>query len=60
VIQKWYPNPSKITPKIAAKKDIKKESIKLGNRYPAWYGQSPNPIISKDLLRSEVRRKYTK
>ena len=60
VIQKWSQNPSKITPKIDAKKGTKKEGLKLQNRYPAWYGQSPNPIISKDILRSEVRRKYTK
>jgi hypothetical protein len=60
VIPKLSQNPSKITPKIDAKKDTKKESIQLGNRDPAWYGQSPNPIISKDILRSEVRRKYTK
>ena len=46
--------------KIDAKKETKKESIKLHNLYPAWGGVSPNPIISKDILRSEVRRKYTK
>ena len=28
-----------------AKKYRKKESIKLHNLYPAWYGVSPNPII---------------
>ena len=46
--------------KINAKKDTKKEGLKPSNRWPARCGQSPNPIISKDILRSEVRRKYTK
>jgi hypothetical protein len=36
-----------------AKKETKKKSSNLGravpNRYPAWYGVSPNPIISKDI-----------
>jgi hypothetical protein len=59
VIQKWSQNPSKITPKIDAKKERKKESVKRHNIYPAWCGVSPNPIISKDILRSEVQQVST-
>ena len=60
VIQKWSQNPSKITPKIDAKKETKKEDLKHCRPRSAEVAGSPNPIISKDILRSEVRRKYTK
>ena len=60
VIQKWTQNPSKITPKIHAKKETKKEDLKPCRARSAEVAGSPNPIISKDILRSEVRRKYTK
>jgi hypothetical protein len=60
VIQKWSQNLSKITPKIDAKKETKKEDLKPCRARSAEEAVSPNPIISKDILRSEVRRKYTK
>jgi hypothetical protein len=54
---KMVPKAIKNHSKINAKKDTKKEGPKP---LPAQCAQSPNPIISKDILRSEVRRKYTK
>ena len=45
--------------KIDAKKGTKNEGLKHGNRSPAGYGVSPNPIISKDILRSEVQQVST-
>ena len=42
---------------IDAKKGTKKESLKP---WPGVMRVIPKPIISKDILRSEVRRKYTK
>ena len=50
-------NPSKNTSKIDAKKGTKKEDLKPRSAEEAV---SPNPMISKDILRSEVRRKQTK
>jgi len=60
VIQQWSQHLSKITPKIDAKKETKKENLKPCRARSAEVAGSPNPIISKDILRSEVRRKYTK
>ena len=54
---KMEPKSIKNHSKIDAKKGTKKRG---SNRWPARCGQSPNPIISKDILRSEVRRKHTK
>ena len=54
---KMKQNPSKNTSKIDAKKGTKKENLKPRSAEEAV---SPNPIISKDILRSEVRRKQTK
>ena len=50
-------NGTKNHSKIDAKKGTKKKGLKRGG---AEVAVSPNPIISKDILRSEVRRKYTK
>ena len=60
MIQQWSQNLSKITPKIDAKKETKKDNQKPYNPRSAEEAVSPNPIISKDILRSEVRGKYTK
>ena len=49
----------KIYPKSDAKKETKKESVKRHNLWPAQCGVSPNPIISKDILRSEVQQVST-
>ena len=38
----------------------KKEDLKPWESKSAEVAVSPNPIISKDILRSEVRRKQTK
>jgi hypothetical protein len=43
VIQKWYQNPLKITPKIDAKKDTKKESINLAKPWPGAMRVVPKP-----------------
>ena len=54
---KMEPKSIKNHSKIDAKKETKKENIKSRS---AEVAGSPNPIISKDILRSEVRRKQTK
>ena len=59
-LKNWSKNGAKIHQKALPKsmqKNIKKRSFKfeVGGR-----GGIPKPIISKDILRSEVRRKYTK
>ena len=59
--KKWSQNGAKIHQKSfqnrCEKRDEKKEGLKPGM---AECASSPNPIISKDILRSEVRRKQTK
>ena len=57
---KMEPKSIKNHSKIDAKKKTKKEGLKLYKPSSAECASSPNPIISKDILRSEVRRKQTK
>ena len=51
---KMEPKSIKNHSKIDAKKETKRRG---SNRYPAWCGQSPNPIISKDTVRSKHTKK---
>ena len=54
---KMEPKSIKNHSKNRCEKRLKKEGTNLGL---AKCASSPNPIISKDILRSEVRRKHTK
>ena len=61
VIQKWSPNPSKITPKFDAEKRLEKRCSGIyhfpANPRPAQCEVVPGVIISKDFLRKKTKKK---
>ena len=57
---KMEPKSIKNHSKNRCEKRDEKKRAKTAQPLTGMGGVSPNPIISKDILRSEVRRKYTK